>query len=164
MRRRHPLSSEECRRRLGRRGRPGGQARRGADRSTDVGDDHLEYLPRLDPILSRPAPADQPVGQRRPLGDAHTPVPAHCRVPLARGSHSPRHPRRSHRRNTEDARGLCHVRRRVDGPARGERREDSQRALCRRRRHVLHRSIDAGRQSPASRHVALPWTKLCQGL
>ena len=42
--------------------------------------------------LSGPAAALQPVGQRRPLGDAAAPVPAHDRVPLAGGAHRPRRP------------------------------------------------------------------------
>ena len=36
-----------------------------------------EHVRQVDPVLPRPAAADQPVGQRRPLGDAHAPVPAH---------------------------------------------------------------------------------------
>ena len=38
----------------------------------------------------RSSPADQPVGQRRPLGDAHAAVPAHDGVPLAGRSHGAR--------------------------------------------------------------------------
>ena len=37
--------------------------------------------------------ADEPVGERRALGDAHAPLPAHDRVPLAGGPHGPRHAR-----------------------------------------------------------------------
>ena len=46
----------------------------------------------LDPELPRPAAPLQPVVQRRSLGDADAPVPAHQRVPLAGGSHGARHP------------------------------------------------------------------------
>jgi polyhydroxyalkanoate synthesis repressor PhaR len=44
--------------------------------------------------LARSAAADQPVGQRRALGNAHPHVPAHQRIPLAGRSHRPRRPRR----------------------------------------------------------------------
>ena len=40
--------------------------------------------------LPRPAAADQPMGQRRALGDAHAAVPAHHRVPLAGGPYGAR--------------------------------------------------------------------------
>ena len=46
-----------------------------------------DLLRQVDPELSRPAAADQPVGQRGALGAAHPPVPAHQRVPLAGGPH-----------------------------------------------------------------------------
>ncbi len=58
-----------------------------------------EQYTQLDPELSRPAAADQPVGERGALGDAHAPVPAHDGIPLAGRPHGPRHgggsPRRS---------------------------------------------------------------------
>ena len=44
----------------------------------------------VDPELSRPAAADQPVGQRDSLGNAHPHVPAHYGVPLAGGTHRAR--------------------------------------------------------------------------
>ena len=48
--------------------------------------------------LSRSADPDQPVGQRRALGDAHAAVPAHRGVPLAGGAHGPRHAARRPRK------------------------------------------------------------------
>ena len=45
------------------------------------------------PELPRPAAAHQPVGQRAPLGDAHPPLCAHPRVPVAGGPHRARHRR-----------------------------------------------------------------------
>ena len=72
---------------------PTAEARRRADHPAHLRDDHLEHLQELDPELSRPAAAHQPVVQRRALGDAHPPVPAHGRVPLAGGPHRPRHRR-----------------------------------------------------------------------
>ena len=56
-------------------------------------DHHLLDVRGLDPQLPRPPGADQPVVQHRPLGEAHPPVPAHHRVPLAGGAHLPRDPR-----------------------------------------------------------------------
>ena len=58
---------------------------------------------QMDPELPRLAGADQPMGQRRPLGNADAPVPADRRVPLAGGPHRPRHRRRRPRRR----RGGC---------------------------------------------------------
>ena len=54
----------------------------------------------------------QPVGQRRALGDAHAPVPAHRGVPLA-GGPLPRTPTETEAREEThaDARGLSRVRR-----------------------------------------------------
>ena len=52
-----------------------------------------EYIGQVGPELPRPAPAAEPVGQRRALGAAAPPVPAHHRVPLAGGPHRPRHRR-----------------------------------------------------------------------
>ena len=48
-------------------------------------------MAQVDPELPRPAAAAEPVGQRRALGAAAPPVPAHHRVPLAGGPHRPRH-------------------------------------------------------------------------
>ena len=44
MRRSDPLPAQERPRRQGSGGRPGRQVGRGADRTSDVGDDHLEHL------------------------------------------------------------------------------------------------------------------------
>ena len=89
---RHAPSPEERRRQADARSR--GQARGAADRAADLRDDHRRRVPALDPVLSRPAAAHQPVGQRRALGDAHAAVPAHRRVPLAGGPYRARRPRR----------------------------------------------------------------------
>ncbi len=48
----------------------------------------------------------------------------------------------------------------LPGDARPLGQEDGQRALPRRRRHVLHRGHDAGPQGAAGRHVALPRAEL----
>ena len=59
--------------------RSGREARGAADRAADVGDDHRRRLPALDQKLSRSAAAHQSMGQRRALGNAHAPLPAHRR-------------------------------------------------------------------------------------
>ena len=61
----------------------------------------------LDEELPRPALADQPMGQRGALGDAHAPVPAHGRVPLAGRPHRPCHQGRGRGGDRAHAGGLC---------------------------------------------------------
>ena len=58
--------------------------------SPHVRNDHRRDVRQVGAELPRPAAADQPVGQRRALGDAHASVPAHDRVPLAGGTHGAR--------------------------------------------------------------------------
>ncbi len=60
------------------------------DRPPDVGDDHLCDVREVDAELPGSAAADQPVVQRRALGDADALVPAHAGVPLAGRAHRPR--------------------------------------------------------------------------
>src|SRR5215218_6575545 len=48
-----------------------------AQHPAHVRDGHLAYLQGLDPELPRPAAAHQPVGKRRPVGDADPAVPPH---------------------------------------------------------------------------------------
>ncbi len=105
VRRRHALSAQVGAGQ-GRRRRSRGEARRGADHSADLRDDHLEHLQELDSELPRSAVAHQSVVQRRPLGDAHAALPAHGRVPLAGRTHRPRDAEGSRRRGAEDSRGL----------------------------------------------------------
>ena len=90
--------------------RPRGRARRGLRSAGGLGDPRRRQRARraaghpahqrghhrrggegLDPVLPRPAAADELVEQRGALGDAHAPVPAHDRVPVAGGAHLPRH-------------------------------------------------------------------------
>ena len=63
---------------------------RAPDRPPDVRDDHRRIVLTLDRIVPRPPLADQPVGQRGPLGDASAGIFAHDRIPLAGGAHGPR--------------------------------------------------------------------------
>ena len=111
---------------------PTGRARGAAGRAADVGDDHRRDVREVGAELSRPAAAHQSVGERRALGDAHAPVPAHHRVPLAGGPHRARDRRGGRRGDDEDARRLRRVRRAVDGDAGDPGREDRGRALPRR--------------------------------
>ena len=70
-------------------------ARRMAGHPAHQRGDHRRQREGLDPVLSRPAAADEHLEQRRPLGAANAALPAHGRVPLAGGPHLPRHPRGS---------------------------------------------------------------------
>ena len=70
------------------------QGARGAGRRpAHQRDGHRRVHGQVDPELPRPAAAAQPVGQRRALGAAPAPLPAHHRVPLAGGPHRARHAR-----------------------------------------------------------------------
>src|SRR5207249_6873208 len=55
--------------------RRGFETRRTAGDPADVGDDHLEYVPELDPVLSGSAVTPQSMVQCRSVGNADTPVP-----------------------------------------------------------------------------------------
>ncbi len=65
--------------------------------------DHRRQREGLDPVLPRPAAADEPLEQRRPLGAADAPLPAHGRVPVAGGAHLPRHRARRPKRRSRPA-------------------------------------------------------------
>src|SRR3546814_4058563 len=54
-----------------------------AVRPPDVGNGDRRGVLALDPIVARPAGADQPMGERGALGNAHADVPAHLRIPVA---------------------------------------------------------------------------------
>ena len=80
---------------------------RGAPRDpADLRGDHLLDVRQVGQVLARPAGADQPVGERGPLGEGDAAVPAHDRVPLAGGPHPPRDRRGGAGRDTQDARRL----------------------------------------------------------
>ena len=74
--------------------------------------------------LPRPAAAHQPVGERRALGDAHAPVPAHHGVPLAGRAHRARHARRGRGGSAPDAGRVPRLHGGVDGDAGRHRAED----------------------------------------
>ena len=69
----------------------GKAARRVAGHPPHQRGDHRRQREGLDPVLSRPAAADEHLEQRRPLGTADAALPAHDRIPLAGGAHLPRH-------------------------------------------------------------------------
>jgi prolyl-tRNA synthetase len=75
-----------------------GEAGRAAGGPPHLRNHHRLYVLQVDQILPRPAGADQPVGQRGALGNAHPPVPAHPGILLAGRPHGPRHLRRSRRK------------------------------------------------------------------
>ena len=86
-----------------------------------------DLLRQVGAELPRPAAAAQPVGQRRALGAAPPPVPAHHRVPLAGGPHLPRHPgRRRGLRRADPARGLRRLHGERARHARADRAQDGQ--------------------------------------
>ena len=62
-------------------------------------DDHRRELREVGAILSRSADSDQPMGQRRALGNAAATVPAHDRIPLAGRPHRSRNRSGSARRD-----------------------------------------------------------------
>ena len=105
-----------------------GEARHPADVRGDLRDDVRE----VDPVVARPARPDQPVGQRRALGEGDASVPAHHRVPLAGRPHRARDRRGSARRDAEDPRDL-----------QGPRRERARHAGARRARRARARSSPA---------------------
>ena len=140
-----------------------GQARGAARGAADERDDHRRDVCEVDPVVARPADADQPVGQRRSLGDAAAAVPANGGVSLAGGAHGPRHERGGGRRDAADARGVCHVRRAGSRDARGEGAEAGGGAVSWGGRHLLDRGDDAGWQGAAGRHLPLSRPKLRQG-
>ncbi len=137
----------------GRQARARGRARGAARRAADVGDDHRRGVREVGAELSRPAAAHQPVGERRALGDAHAPVPAHDRVPLAGGPHRARDARggASRRRcrcstSTPTFAEQCMAMPVIQGEKTAGERFPGAVA------DVLHRGDDAGPQGAAGRH------------
>ena len=120
--------------RLGHQGRHRG-ARGKAHRPADLGDDLRRHVPEVDPVVARSARADQPVGERRPLGKGDAAVPAHDRIPVAGRAHRARDRRRSAGRDAQDPRplqGVLRERARHAGRRRAEEREREVRRRGRR--------------------------------
>lgn len=108
--------------------------------------------------------SSQPVGERRTLGNAHPPVPAHGGISLAGGPHGPCHEGGGHRGGYPDDPRLPEIRRGVDGRTGNRRSQIAERTVRRCGRYPHDRSADAGRQGPPERHVALPGPELRQGI
>ena len=149
--------------RVGDAGRQRG-ARGAARRPADVRDDHRHDVRQVDPVVARPADPDQPVGERRALGEGDAAVPAHDRVPLAGRAHGARDGRGGRGRDAQDARRLQGLRRDRAGDAGHGRPEDREREVRRRRSHVFDRGADARRPGAAGRHVAQPRAELFEEL
>ena len=148
---------------LGHQGRHRG-SRREADHPADVGNDLRRDVPEVDPVVARSARADQPVVQRRSLGESDAAIPAHDRIPVAGRSHRARDRGRSAGRDDEDPRhlqGVCRERPRHAGRRRPEERE---RKVRRRVTHVFDRGADGRRPRAAGGHVAQPRAELRQGV
>ncbi len=151
-------------------GRAGGDAgprlgaRGAAGRPSHVRDDHLRDVRQVDPELSRPAVAHEPVVQHRALGVPHSAVPADDGVPVAGGAHGARDGGRGGSGGTPDARRVSALPGRVDGDAGDHRQEDREREIRRRAPDVRPRSADAGQQGAPGRHVAQPRPELREGV
>jgi hypothetical protein len=130
-------------------------AGRAGRRTPDVRDDHQRLTGALDLELPRPPDEDQPVGERRALGAAAAPVPAHLRVPLAGGPHRTLDAPGGPRVRAGDPRGRL---RRDDGGGSRDpglaRAQDRAREVRRRGRLVVVRGADARRQGAADGHFA----------
>ncbi len=100
-----------------RRTATGRQIGRTADRSSDQRNDHRRDLCQVGAELSRLADLDQPVGQRRSLGNANANVLADRGISVARRAYRSRDQRRSDRRDRADDRRLRRLCRKLDGDA-----------------------------------------------
>ncbi len=123
-------------------------------------DRHVRHVLQVDQELPRPAAPPQPVGQRGAVGDAHAPLPAHHRVPLAGGPHGPRHPRGVVGRGHQDPRDLPPLRRGVDGGPRPHGGEDRRGEVRGGPEDHVHRGHDAGRQGAPGGHEPRPRARI----
>ena len=142
------------------------QGARGAGgRPPDERDDRQLLVRPLDLELPRPAAADQPVGERGPVGASAAAVPSQLGVPLAGGPHRPRHPRGGARLRAADPRGGLHRRdgQRARDP--GVPRPQDRPGEVRRRRHLMVvRGRDARREGAADGHFARARAELRAGV
>ena len=107
---------------------------------------------------------DQLLEQRRALGTAHAPVPAHRRVPVAGRPHGARHSRRSRSGNDSDAERLHRLRRQRRGDSGDSGPQVGIGKICGRGALVHHRSDDGRQEGAAIGHVALSGTELRQSV
>ena len=162
-------AGEGARRGLLARVRVGDDRRRGRARGAprdpaDLRGDHLLDLREVGPVLARPAGADQPVGERRPLGEGHAALPAHDRVPLAGGPHPPRHRRGGAGRDAQDAGRLPRLLRGDAGHAGARRPEDGEREVRGRAADLRDRGADGRRPGAAGGDEPQPRPALLRGL
>ena len=127
-------------------------AGRASGGSPDERDDLLHDVRQVGAELARPAAQIQPVVLRHALGEDDPPVPAHGRVPLAGGSHRPRHRRGGAGGDDADAARLPRLLREEPRDSGLLRPEERKGKVCRRARDVFRRGDDAGRQGAAKRH------------
>ena len=144
-----------------RRREAGGAARRPAD----LRDDHRPHVRAVDQELPRPPDADQPVGERRPMGDAHDGCSSAPREFLWQEGHT------AHATSEEAVEETLKMLGRLRG-LRGERGRDPRHPRpeerlreVRRRGGQLHHRGDDGRPPGASvRHLALHGPELREGV
>ena len=141
-----------------------GRARGAARRAAHLRGDHLLDLREVGALVARPAGADQPVGERRPLGEGDAAVPAHDRVPVAGGAHAARDRGRGRGGDAADARRLPRLLRGDAGDAGAPRAEDGEREVRGRAAHLRDRGAHGRRPRAAGRHQPQPGPALLGGL
>ena len=140
-------------------------ARGAAGRPADVRGDHRHDVRQVDPVVARSADPDQPVGERRPLGEGDAAVPAHDRVPLAGRAHGARDRGGGRGRDAEDPRRSTRTSCESElGDAGRQGPEEREREVRRRAAHLLDRGADGRRPRAAGGHVAQPRAELRQGV
>ena len=139
-------------------------ARRVAGHPAHQRGDHRRVGQGLDPVLPRPAAAHEPVEQRRPLGAAHAPLPAHRRVPVAGGAHLPRHRAGGRRRGGHRASRRTARWPRSGWPSRssGAARAPARRSRAPSTRHAIEAMMRDTQGAPG-RHQPHARTELRQG-
>ena len=138
--------------------------RRTAGRPPDFRDDHRRVLQRVDSVLPRPAAADQPVVERRPLGTAPASVPAHGGVSVAGRAHRSRDARGRRGAHAANARRVSGRGGQRRGDAGDPRTQEREREIRRGAADLYHRGHDGRRQGAASRHQPQPRTELRQSV
>ncbi len=141
-----------------RQARAGLATGRAPRRAADQRDHHRRDLRPMGAELSRPAPAHQPVGQRRPLGDAHRACSCGPTEFLWQEGHTAHETEAEAREETMRILEIYRdVRRGATWPCpvlTGE--KTAAERFPGRRRDLLHRGPDAGPQGAAGGHQPLP--------
>ena len=144
-----------------RRRRAGGEARR----PPDLRSDHRHHVREVGAVVARPADPDQPVGQRRALGEGDAAVPAHDRVSLAGRAHRARNRRRGRGRDADDSRLVqAAVRNRCSAmPVVKGQKSESEKFAGALRTYSIEALMGDGRALQAG-HLAQSRTELRQGV